>query len=285
MNVTLLPAAILFVIAIVGVFTLRRLSDRIRISFDAVCFIAISLYLVKQGTFPVFSPLSGSADSAALWLRAIGGAWWLLGSRIVVAGLWFVIHRRRRSHEARLFSDLAAAAIYIATAAVVLNSVFALPVTGVVATSGVVAIVLGLALQNTLADVFAGIAVGIEAPFGVGDRIQIADRIEGLVVQMNWRSIRIQTDGHDIAIIPNSLIAKAEIINRSFPGERRTAFVELTCSGDAAPERVIEALQQATALCPDILRAPAPRAVLSQLGSKRSVYRISFFVESTAHLS
>lgn len=285
MNVTLIPAATLLVIAIVGVFTLRRFSDRVRISFDAICFIAISLYFVKQGTFPVFSPLSGSADSAALWLRAIGGAWWLLGSRIVVAGLGFVIHRHRRSREARLFSDLAAAVIYIATAAVVLNSVFALPVTGVVATSGVVAIVIGLALQNTLADVFAGIAVGIEAPFGVGDRIQIADRIEGQVVQVNWRSIRIQTDGHDIAIIPNSLIAKAEIVNRSFPGERRAASVELSCPGDAVPERVIEKLQHATLLCPDILQTPVPHAVLTQLGPKRNAYKISFHVESTAHLS
>jgi small-conductance mechanosensitive channel/CRP-like cAMP-binding protein len=285
MNVTLLPAAILFVIAIVGVFTLRRFSDRVRISFDAICFIAISLYLAKQGTFPVFSPLNGSADSSALWLRAIGGAWWLLASRIVVASLGFVIHRGRRSREARLFSDLSAAAIYIATAAVVLNSVFALPVTGVVATSGVVAIVLGLALQNTLADVFAGIAVGVEAPFGVGDRIVIADRIEGLVVQMNWRSIRIQTDGHDIAIIPNSLIAKAEIINRSFPGERRSAFLELSCPENAAPDRVIEALQQATLLCPDIVRTPEPRVALWQLGPKRNAYKISFSVESTAQLS
>lgn len=282
---TLIPAAILLVIAIVGVFTLRRFSDRIRISFDSICFIAISLYFAKQGTFPVFSPLSGSADSTALWLRAIGGAWWLLGSRIVVFCLGFLIHRHRRSREARLFSDLSAAAIYIAIAAVVLNSVFALPITGVVATSGIVAIVLGLALQNTLADVFAGIAVGIEAPFGVGDRIQIADRIEGQVVQVNWRSIRIQTDGHDIAIIPNSLIAKAEIVNRSFPGERRAASVELSCPGNALPERVIEMLQHATLLCPDILQAPAPHAALAQLGTKRNVYKVSFHVESTAYLS
>jgi len=284
-NVTLLPAAILFVIAIVGVFTLRRFSDRVRITFDLICFIAISLYLAKQGTFPVFAPLNASADSAALWLRAIGGAWWLLGSRIVVALLGFVIHQRRHSREARLFSDLSAAAIYIATAAVVLNSVFALPVTGVVATSGVVAIVLGLALQNTLADVFAGIAVGVEAPFGVGDRIQIADRIEGIVVQMNWRSIRIQTDGDDIAIIPNSLIAKAEIINRSSPAERRTSSVELSCTRDATPEDVIEVLQQATLLCPHILRMPSPSATLSQLGPKRNVYKISFYVERTSYLS
>jgi len=49
------------------------------------------------------------------------------------------------------------------------------------------------ALQNTLADVFAGIAFGIEAPFNVGDRISLGDKIEGTVVQMNWRSIRILT--------------------------------------------------------------------------------------------
>lgn len=139
MDVTLFPAAILFVVAIVGVFTLRRFSDRVRTSFDAICFIAISLYFVRQGTFTVFSLLHGSADSAALWLRAIGGAWLLLGSRIVVASLGFIIHRRRRLYEARLFSGLTAAAIYIATVAVVLNSVFSLPVTGVVAAPGVAA--------------------------------------------------------------------------------------------------------------------------------------------------
>ena len=255
MTATLIPAAVLLAVAIIGVLGLRRFSERVRIGFDAFCFLAISLYFLRQGAFPIFPPLSSSADSTAMWLRAVGGAWWLLGSRVVVAGLQFVLYRDRRSRGARLFSDLMAAAIYIATAVVVLNSVFALPVTGVVATSGVAAIVLGLALQNTLADVFAGIAVGIEAPFGVGDRIQIGDRIEGQVVQMNWRSIRIQTDGDDVAIIPNSIIAKAEIINRSFPSQRRASSVELSCPETMDPERVIEALLHATMLCPDILRS------------------------------
>ena len=112
-----------------------------------------------------------------------------------------------------------------ATGLIVFNSVFALPVTGVVATSGIVAIVLGLALQNTLADVFAGIAVGSEGPFRVGDRIQLNDNLEGVVVQVNWRSIRIQTDGDDIAIIPNSVVAKAAIVNRSFPRLSTSTFL------------------------------------------------------------
>ncbi|WP_341316264.1 mechanosensitive ion channel family protein [Paraburkholderia sp. IMGN_8] len=275
----------LVAITIVGVLGLRRFSDKVRITFDLSCFLAISFYFHEQGIFfPVFPPLHAPADSGALWLRAIGGAWWLLGSRIVVAALWFAHHRDSRSRGARLFSDLAAAAIYIATAAIVLNSVFALPVTGVVATSGVVAIVLGLALQNTLADVFSGIAVGIEAPFSVGDRIQIADKIEGIVVQVNWRSIRIHTDGDDMAIIPNSLIAKAEIVNRSIPSPRRAASVELSCPESAVPDRVIETMLQATLLCPDILRTPAPSAVLTQLGARRNAFKISFFVGDTSHL-
>ena len=284
MLANLIPAAI-FLFTIVGVLGLRGLEKRIRIGFDAVCFLAVSAFFLKTRVLPVFPPLKETTDAAAIGVRLLGGAWWLLGSRLVVAGLWLVHRRNRLARETRLFFDLAAAAIYLATAAVVLNSVFALPIAGLVATSGVVAIVLGLALQNTLADVFSGIAVEIEAPFKVGDRIQISDGIEGLVVQINWRSIRLQTDGDDIAIIPNSLIAKAQIINRSVPTQRRTASVELTCPNETVPERAIESILDATLLCPDILRAPGPTAVLTRLGAKRSSYSVSFLVESTSRLS
>lgn len=284
MPMSLIPAAILL-FTVVGILALRGFQKKVRIGFDAVCFLAVSAYFFHLHTFPVFPPLKETADGAALGLRALGGTWWLLGSRLIVASLWLLHRRDQLARETRLFFDLSAAAIYVATGAVVLNSVFALPIAGIVATSGVVAIVLGLALQNTLADVFSGIAVEIEAPFRVGDRIKISDGIEGQVVQINWRSIRIQTDGDDIAIIPNSLIAKAEIINRSFPTQRRSASVDLTCPNETVPERVIETLLDATLLCPDILRTPAPTALLTRLGAKRSTYNISFLVESTKRLS
>jgi small-conductance mechanosensitive channel len=50
-------------------------------------------------------------------------------------------------------------------------------------TSGVTAVILGLALQNILADVFFGIAIGLEQPFHVGDRVSVGDSVEGVVVQ------------------------------------------------------------------------------------------------------
>jgi small-conductance mechanosensitive channel len=285
MTPTVIAAATLVAVAVFGVLALRRLSDLVRVAFDIVSFSAISIYLLREGVAPILPPLNEPIDFRGLCLRAVVGAWWLLGARIVVCALRFVVHRDRRSREARLFSDLSAAAIYLATAAIVLDSVFALPITGIVATSGVVAIVLALALQNTLADVFAGIAVGIEAPFRVGDRVLIGDKTEGQVIQVNWRSIRIQTDGDDVATVPNSLVAKAEIINRSYPLRRIASSIEISCPGDAAPERVIETMLDATLLCPQILRTPAPTALLIRLGSTRNAYRISFTVESTAQLA
>ena len=134
--------------------------------------------------------------------------------------------------------------------------------------SGVVAIVLALALQNTLADVFAGIAVGIEAPFRVGDRISIGDKTEGRVVQVNWRSIRIQTDGDDVITVPNSVVAKAEIANRTYPVKRTASSVEISYPVEAAPERVIETMLDATRLCREIVRSPAPTAFLTRLGER-----------------
>jgi len=105
------------------------------------------------------------------------------------------------------------------------------------------------------------------------------------VVQMNWRSIRILTDGDDVAIVPNSVVAKSDIVNRSIPTRVRSAFIELSCPAASNPERVIDTLQQATLLCPPILPVPRSSAVLTRLGSTECRYRVDFSVSDTEHLS
>jgi small-conductance mechanosensitive channel/CRP-like cAMP-binding protein len=283
MTSALLPVLILGFV-MVSYIALRPFSSRVRYLFDFVCFAGATFLLFRHQTLPL--PANGGAANATpLWLRAVAGIWWLLGARLLVAVMSFTLNHNRRWREARLFPDLTAAAIYTAAVLVVLISVLALPIGGLIATSGVLAIVLGLALQNTLADLFAGIAFGIEAPFNVGDRISLGDKTEGTVVQMNWRSIRILTDGDDLAIVPNSVVAKSDIVNRSFPSRVRSAFIELSCPASSNPERVIDALQQATLLCPPILPAPPSSAVLTRLGARENRYRISFSVCDTKELS
>ena len=281
MTSALLPVLILGFV-FVSYIALRPFPSRVRYLFDFVCFVGASFILFLHHTAPL--PGKGGEAAGSLWLNAVAGIWWLLGARVLVAVMSFTLNHNRQWREARLFPDLTAAAIYAAAVLVVLISVLALLIGGL-PTSGVLAIVLGLALQNTLADVFAGIAFGIEAPFNVGDRISLGDKTEGTVVQMNWRSIRILTDGDDVAIVPNSVVAKADIVNRSSPTRVRSAYIELSCPAASNPERVVDTLQQATVLCPTILPVPAAKAVLTCLALVENRYRVIFSVSDTEHLS
>lgn len=268
-------------VVVAGILGLRTLPNRVRIGFDVLCLAVACVLLYQHEVTPLTLPPIGSSSSPAIWLRATAVAWWILCARVIVAVLYYSRRHDQKSRETKLFIDLAAAGIYVGAGLIVLKSVLALSVGGLVATSGIVAIVLGLALQSTLSDVFSGIAVDIEAPFQVGDRISLGNNIEGQVVEMNWRSVRIQTDGADIAIIPNSVVAKLEIVNRSVPSRVRAISVQLWCAASGDPERVVEVLQQATLLCPTILETPAPSVTLNRMGPRWNNYTISFSVPET----
>src|SRR5262249_28233816 len=93
----------------------------------------------------------------------------------------------RRPHESRLMQDVVVGVIYLGATLSVLAYVFSVPVGTLIATSGVFAIILGLALQSTLADVFSGVALNLSRAYKVGDWIVLSDGAQGRVVETNWR--------------------------------------------------------------------------------------------------
>src|SRR5476649_1319145 len=113
------------------------------------------------------------------WVNA---AWLLTGC----ARVFLILERLPR--ESRLIQDLIVGVIYVGAALSVVAYVFSVPVGTLIATSGVFAIILGLALQSTLADVFSGIALNLSKPYEVGHWIVLSDGFEGRVVETNWRS-------------------------------------------------------------------------------------------------
>lgn len=113
---------------------------------------------------------------------------------------------------------------------------------------GIGGIIIGLAAQNTLADIITGIAISIDRPFRVGDRIFI-EKLDtwGDVIEMSWRSTRILTmDNREVAI-PNSVIGKELITNYSMPDRmfRIETFVVVSYGSDIEHVRnlIIEALE------------------------------------------
>lgn len=278
-------AAAIIVFTLIALAALRGRSVGMRLGCETIILLVLETCLLLRGTSPLPSPPTLLHAPDAAWLRAIAVIWWLIGARLVATLTIMALGRDARSREAKLLSDLLAGGIYITAVLIVLNSVLDLRVNGLLATSGVMAIVLGLALQNTLADVFSGVAVGLEKPFHVGDRVSIGDHLEGVVVQMNWRAIRIETDGEDVASVPNSIVARSEIINRSVPTERRAASVNIPTQSTLRSDTLLELVRQAVLLCPAILEHPASKVSIKSFGTRTTMLEAAYHVASTADLS
>src|SRR6516165_10271408 len=143
--------------------------------------------------------------------------WWVLAGWFLVGVMRAVIVFQRSPREAKLVQDLLAGVVYLAALFAIVSYVFDLPIQGLLATSGVAAIILGLALQSSLSDVFSGIVLNFGRPYRPGDWISIDGSTDGRVIEMNWRATHVLTGKSDLAIVPNSTIAKAKIVNSSSP--------------------------------------------------------------------
>jgi small-conductance mechanosensitive channel len=163
-----------------------------------------------------------------------------------------------------------------------MDTVLKQPISTVLATSGVLAIVLGLALQNTLADVFSGIAINVERPFGAGDWITMPDHVEGQVIEINWRATRIRTSSNDIVVIPNSVIAKAVVTNHRRLNDPHLCALRVKVDHTVPPMRVIDTLQAAAGGSAGIAPDTSPVAYACEFIDSLIVYEICFGVDDFA---
>ena len=97
-----------------------------------------------------------------------------------------------------------------------LATTFVLRDTGLVAASAASAVVVGFALQDTLGNAFAGLAIQIEKPFRVGHWIRVGDHV-GVVEEITWRATKLRTRAGAFVIVPNSVISKEAIVNFNEP--------------------------------------------------------------------
>ncbi len=169
------------------------------------------------------------------------------------------------------------AGIYLCALIGLTSYVLNLPLQGLLVTSGAVAVVLGLALQSTLGDVFYGIVLSLGKPYNLGDWVTLDNGVEGIVVEMNWRATNLLTDRQDIAIVPNSVIAKARLVNSSFPSRTHGTCIRLPLTAQASPERAVRVLSDAALGCRLVLTQPPPSVVVKAMSAEATVFEVTFF--------
>ena len=277
--------ATLLLVATMAVAPLRlRWPLWVQLTTRVAVFAALTILVQRLLGSPLSPHYSAISSGKDVWEHVIEAGWWILAARVGVTIVRLLVVLEHRPRETQIVSDLMAGAIYLATLLAIVNYVFSVPIAGLLATSGVIAIVLGLALQNTLADVFSGIAVGIERPYKAGDLIWVEGGIEGHVVQVTWRSTHIATFQSTIAIVPNSVIAKARLINRSLPEPGRGDTIEIRLDASASPERCIATLSEAARASMIPVATPTPSVALTGLHGDGATYEIGYSVTSSGLL-
>ena len=185
----------------------------------------------------------------------------------------------------RLLSDLLRAFLYGFALLAILAFVLGQPVTGLLATSGVMIAVLGFALRNMIADIFSGIALNIERPYRIGDWIELAPGVAGRVDEVNWRATRLITQEGTAVIIPNGMVAGSRFVNFSRPGPRFRAAVSIMLDQEVPVARAKRVLLSALLCADGILAEPRPDVVVEALTPNGIAYQARFWLDDYGHLA
>lgn len=163
-----------------------------------------------------------------------------------------------------------------------LTSIFRLDLTPILATSAVLSIILGLALQDTIGNLFAGVSLQFDKPFELGDWIEVrsgGDRIIGRAEEMSWRSVLLRATTDELITLPNRWLAQAQIINyagkTSPPLRQQSIRVPHT-----APVSIVKsALLKAFTSQPGVLREPPPAVLLMETTESFLLLKVFYCVE------
>ncbi|HKB10553.1 MAG TPA: mechanosensitive ion channel family protein [Vicinamibacterales bacterium] len=143
----------------------------------------------------------------------------------------------------------------------------------IVATTAVGAVVIGFALQDTLGNLFAGLAIQIEKPFRVGHWVTIGGK-DGLVSDITWRATKIRTKTGNVVVVPNSVLSRDTITNYSEPTRETQLEVQLRAGYDVPPNDVKAAVAKALEGEPMILAEPPVEVLVAEFAESWIAYRV-----------
>ena len=147
---------------------------------------------------------------------------------------------------------------------------------GVVATSTVVSVIIGLALQDTLGNFFAGISIHLEQPFHILDAIKIGSEI-GKVEAVTWRTTTIRTNNNNLVIFPNSKVAREQVEIFPFNNLNRRVL-RFPAPYTLPPETVIPLVREAVRALPNVAPEKTPVVRINEFHDSSINYEVLYWV-------
>lgn len=209
--------------------------------------------------------------------------WLFVGSKILVISMdWASTRKTNRllqKNTLPLFNNLGKIGIGIFGIYFIFLS-WNININGILASAGVLGVVLGLAAKDTVANFFAGIFLMADSPFKEGDYILLESGERGYVTQMGLRSTRFMTRDDIEITIPNSVIAASKIVNESGgPGEKERVRITLQVSYNSDLDNVKKVLNDIATSNENVLNQPEPRVRFREFSDYGLKLQLLFWIE------
>ncbi|HEV2064313.1 MAG TPA: mechanosensitive ion channel family protein [Thermoanaerobaculia bacterium] len=215
---------------------------------------------------------------------ALGLATAFVVTRLLDVAVFDVGSRLRgRTPPPALLRQIVSIVVFGIALGIVFKRTMAADLGALLTTSAIITAVIGLALQDTLGNLFAGLALAMEKTVQVGDMVRSGETL-GIVEQLSWRAIKLRTLDGNLLLIPNSVAGRErlEIYPRPGPAVARSARVGIDY--EAPPAAVREALEGAVRYLPGLAAVPAPRAYVKGLDEYAVHYELRYWLADYAQM-
>jgi len=274
------PELLALAILLLGVFATRWSLNRApatRLVTRIPIFLAFTYVLFLAHQVPYLAAVPPTDALARILGDGLRAIWWFWAASIGANSVRQFSFRGSQLTAHRFFTDLCVAGIYVFAFVGLITFVLNFPVQGILVTSGAVAVVLGLALQSSLGDVFYGVVLNLGKPYREGDWISLDNGVEGRVLEMNWRATHMLTGNQDVVIVPNSVVAKSKIINSSFPSRVHGTTIAVLLAPNTFPMMARRLLTDTIHGCHLVLSTPPPAIVVKSMSQEAIAVEITFF--------
>ena len=151
------------------------------------------------------------------------------------------------------------------------------------ASAGIMGIAVGFAAKDSLANLFGGFFVIMDAPYKLGDFITLDSGERGRVIKIGLRSTRLLTRDDVEITLPNAHIANAKVVNESGgPYEKTRVVITVGVVYGSDVDRVREVLREAAQSVESVVQDPAPRVRFVEMGDSALIFRVQGWIDEPA---
>src|SRR5207247_10633979 len=250
----------------VGRFLKRRAGVRLGLLFRLFC-LTLAFY-TAIAVYGVHAP----------WRNHVGAAAVLLSTALVVAlvkrYVWdLYFEQKRQTLIPHFLREVIGGIIFLVALLFVLSSGYhaEAQLKGLLAGSGVIAIIVGFAGQNLFAGIIGGIAIQINRPYKLGDWLKVGDTYAE-VREINWRYTRLCTNDEIYLDIPNNEMVGHQIVNLHYPTELHAMRIRVGVEYKNPPNLVKEVLARAAQSAKNVVPDPPVRVFLVDFADYAVIY-------------